>query len=91
MTQDVLGLVGTTIDGRYDVESVVGEGGFAIVYRAVHLGLGERLAVKCLKVPIHFTAEARASPGHRGWFGSRPEPSTWARTTASQTRNPCTR
>lgn len=61
MAQDVLGLVGTTIDGRYDVEAVVGEGGFAIVYRALHQELGERLAVKCLKVPIHFTAEARAS------------------------------
>jgi eukaryotic-like serine/threonine-protein kinase len=61
MAQDALGLVGTTIDGRYDVEAAVGEGGFAIVYRAVDRRLGERLAVKCLKIPIHFTAEARAS------------------------------
>lgn len=43
--------VGQTIDGKFRVEQVVGEGGFGVVYRAQHLGLGEPVAVKCLKIP----------------------------------------
>lgn len=43
--------VGQTIDGKFRVEEVVGEGGFGVVYRAQHLGLGEPVAVKCLKIP----------------------------------------
>ena len=34
---DPLHLAGTTIAEKYAVESVVGEGGFAVVYRATHL------------------------------------------------------
>ena len=30
------GLVGTVIDGRYEVKAAVNEGGFAVVYHAVH-------------------------------------------------------
>lgn len=48
---DPFGWVGQTIDGKFRVEAVVGEGGFGVVYRAQHLGLGELVAVKCLKIP----------------------------------------
>src|SRR5262245_8358750 len=57
--QDSFGLVGTTIAGKYRVQEVVGEGGFGLVYRGHHLGFDHPIAVKCLKVPPHFTGEAR--------------------------------
>jgi formylglycine-generating enzyme required for sulfatase activity/serine/threonine protein kinase len=46
---DPLGLVGTTIAEKYAVESVVGEGGFAIVYRAMHSVWKRPVAVKVFK------------------------------------------
>jgi formylglycine-generating enzyme required for sulfatase activity len=46
---DSLQLVGTTLVGKYDVESVVGEGGFAIVYRAQHKLWKRTVAVKVFK------------------------------------------
>jgi tetratricopeptide (TPR) repeat protein len=48
---DPFSLVGTTIDGKVRVLSVVGEGGFGVVYRGVHLGFEAPVAVKCLKLP----------------------------------------
>ncbi len=48
---DEFGLLGATIEGKYAVESVVAEGGFGVVYRAVHLALGREVAVKVLKTP----------------------------------------
>ena len=50
-SRDPFQLAGTTIDGKYRVASVIGDGGFGVVYRAVHLGFGEVIAVKCLKLP----------------------------------------
>jgi len=46
---DSLGLVGTTIAEKYAVESVVGEGGFATVYRATHLLWKRPVAVKVFR------------------------------------------
>ncbi len=46
---DSLELVGTTIADKYAVESVVGEGGFAVVYRATHLLWKRPVAVKVFK------------------------------------------
>lgn len=43
---DPLGLVGTTIAGKYAIESVVGQGGFAIVFRAQHILWKRPVAVK---------------------------------------------
>lgn len=60
--QDPFGLVGTTIDGKYRIEEVVGQGGFAVIYRAVHEGFGDAtVAVKCLKLPEGFSAEGRSA------------------------------
>jgi hypothetical protein len=57
--QDSFGLVGATIAEKYRVQEVVGEGGFGLVYRGHHIGFDQPIAVKCLKVPTHFTGEAR--------------------------------
>jgi formylglycine-generating enzyme required for sulfatase activity len=46
---DALGLIGTTIADKYAVESVVGEGGFAVVYRANHIVWKRPVAVKVFK------------------------------------------
>ncbi len=46
---DPLQLVGTTIAEKYAVESVVGEGGFAIVYKATHLIWKRPVAIKAFK------------------------------------------
>ncbi|HMY15865.1 MAG TPA: bifunctional serine/threonine-protein kinase/formylglycine-generating enzyme family protein [Polyangium sp.] len=56
---DPFAWVGQTIDGKFRVEEVVGEGGFGVVYRAQHLGLGESVAVKCLKIPPALSPEER--------------------------------
>jgi serine/threonine protein kinase len=48
---DPLSLVGQVLDGTYRIDSLVGEGGFGVVYRAFHLGFEEPVAVKCLKIP----------------------------------------
>jgi eukaryotic-like serine/threonine-protein kinase len=47
--EDPLGLVGTTIDDKYVVEAVVGEGGFAVVYRALHKLWQKPVAIKAFK------------------------------------------
>lgn len=47
---DPLNLVGTTIDDRYVVEQVIGEGGFSVVYRAQHIIWKQPVALKCFKV-----------------------------------------
>ena len=49
-TNDPLGLVGVTLDGQFDVASVVGEGGFGVVYRARHRGFEQPVAIKVLKI-----------------------------------------
>jgi serine/threonine protein kinase len=55
---DIFGLIGTTIDGLFRVDRLVGEGGFGIVYQGFHLAFEHEVAVKCLKVPAHFTPES---------------------------------
>lgn len=59
--KDVFELVGTVIDERYRVDSVVGEGGFGVVYRAYHLGFEQHVALKCLKIPHHFSDEGKTT------------------------------
>jgi serine/threonine protein kinase/tetratricopeptide (TPR) repeat protein len=48
---DPFGWVGSTLDQRFAIESVAGEGGFGVVYRGVHLGFDLPVAVKCLRIP----------------------------------------
>ena len=47
--RDTLQLIGRTVADKYAVESVVGEGGFATVYRAMHLIWKRPVALKVFK------------------------------------------
>jgi len=51
MIEDRFGIVGRVVASAYQVESVVAEGGFGVVYRAHHGGFRAPVALKCLKVP----------------------------------------
>ena len=57
--QDPLGLVGKKIDDKYVVESLVGEGGFAVVYRAQHLIFKRPVAIKAFRALSDFGPEQR--------------------------------
>jgi serine/threonine-protein kinase len=62
-------LVGTTVDGRYQIEEKLGEGGMGMVYLARHAVIGNKCALKVLKgelasdgeVSERFIQEARAA------------------------------
>ncbi len=61
-------LIGTTIDGRYEVVDVLGEGGMGTVYEVRHVTLGRRFALKVLRRDIadaehtaRFLQEAKAA------------------------------
>ncbi len=60
MVDDVFGIVGTEVAGAYQVQEVVAEGGFGVVYRAFHPGFRASVALKCLKIPQSIGAEAQA-------------------------------
>ena len=56
---DTLKLIGRTIAGKYAVERVVGEGGFATVYRATHLIWKRPVALKVFKALSQFSPQSR--------------------------------
>ena len=58
---DPFGWVGSTINGQFAVQTIAGEGGFAIVYRGTHLGLEEPIAIKCLNLPARLSADEQES------------------------------
>jgi formylglycine-generating enzyme required for sulfatase activity/serine/threonine protein kinase len=47
---DPLGIIGTTVSAKYDVEEVVDEGGFSVIYRARHRIWSQPVALKCFKL-----------------------------------------
>ncbi|MBK7396003.1 MAG: protein kinase [Myxococcales bacterium] len=62
--RDPLGLVGTTIDRRYEVRRIVAEGGFGLVYEAEAVALGVPVAIKVLRAEL-----LESSPEARARFG----------------------
>jgi formylglycine-generating enzyme required for sulfatase activity len=57
--EDPLALVGTTVAEKYAVERVVGEGGFAVVYRARHTLWNRPVAIKVFRALGGLGAEQR--------------------------------
>ena len=53
-------LLGTLIDGRYEVQSVIGEGGMGSVYEVRHRALGKRFALKALRKDLALDGEIAA-------------------------------
>jgi formylglycine-generating enzyme required for sulfatase activity/serine/threonine protein kinase len=56
---DPLALVGTTVSEKYEIERVVGEGGFAVVYRATHLLWKRAVALKVFRTLGDLSADRR--------------------------------
>ena len=48
---DSFELVGSVVDRQFRVDAVIGEGGFAVVYKGWHLSLDQPIAIKALKMP----------------------------------------
>jgi serine/threonine protein kinase len=50
-------LVGRVLDGQYEIESFIARGGMGTLYRARHILLGDRVAIKMLKPEMRNNAE----------------------------------
>src|SRR3979411_1799259 len=48
LEEDSSALLGNVLDGQYQIESLLGKGGMGAVYRARHILLGDRVAIKLL-------------------------------------------
>jgi serine/threonine-protein kinase len=85
-------LIGRTLDGRYRVEAVLGEGGMGLVYKARHAVLNKPFAIKVLKPEVsrdqevmnRFQQEAQSASAIGNHhiidisdFGSLPDGSTY--------------
>jgi len=71
VTKSPDGLLGQTIDQRYRVEALLGQGGMGLVYRVTHTRLNKQLAIKVLRrentkdpeVLARFRREAESASG----------------------------
>src|SRR4029079_17129570 len=50
--------IGSVLDGRYRVESILGKGGMGRVYKAEHTSLGRSVAIKVLHTRLGGSKEA---------------------------------
>ena len=54
---DPASIVNTVLDGQYQMEALLGKGGMGAVYRARHILLGDRVAIKVLPPEVRTNAE----------------------------------
>ncbi len=57
LEDDPSSIVGTVLDGQYQIESLLGKGGMGAVYLARHILLGDRVAIKILPPQVQHNAE----------------------------------
>lgn len=50
-------LIGELIDGRYQIERILGEGGMGLVYQVLHIALNKKFAMKVLRADVSRDAE----------------------------------
>lgn len=57
LEEDPSSLVGSALDGQYQIEALLGKGGMGAVYRARHILLGDRVAIKVLPPEMRSNSE----------------------------------
>src|SRR5881394_4518183 len=57
LEEDSGSLVGKVLDGQYQIEDMLGKGGMGAVYRARHILLGDRVAIKLLPPEMRSNSE----------------------------------
>src|SRR6266851_5028908 len=57
LEEDSGSFVGTVLDGQYQIEALLGKGGMGAVYRARHILLGDRVAIKLLPPEMRSNTE----------------------------------
>src|ERR1043165_1728812 len=57
LEEDPTSFVGSVLDGQYKIETLLGKGGMGAVYRARHILLGDRVAIKVLPPEVRTNAE----------------------------------
>src|SRR5436189_6069005 len=57
LEEDPSALIGTALDGQYQIEALLGKGGMGAVYRARHILLGDRVAIKVLPPEMRSNTE----------------------------------
>src|SRR5260370_25924181 len=57
LEDDSESFVGTALEGQYQIEAMLGKGGMGAVYRARHILLGDRVAIKLLPPEMRSNTE----------------------------------
>ncbi|MGB7923837.1 MAG: serine/threonine-protein kinase [Pyrinomonadaceae bacterium] len=57
LREDYAGMTGRVLDGQYEIEAFIAEGGMGAVFRARHRLLGDRVAIKILPPEMRRNAE----------------------------------
>src|SRR5437764_219617 len=57
LEDDATHIVGSVLDGQYQIESMIGKGGMGAVYLARHILLGDKVAIKILPPQMRSNSE----------------------------------